>query len=88
MRLSPQINYSDPLFREIRSADEVARRLLAATRGRRFENPLGWDGWLSFLASRYFPGLVRRLNDSDLRKAIDKHGSPDGGAKGLGPSSD
>jgi 3-dehydrosphinganine reductase len=61
-------------FNVVRSADDVAKRLLAAAEGRRFENPSGWDGWLSFLASRWMPGLVRWLNDGDLRKAIAKHG--------------
>ena len=65
---------SNSPFNKIRSAEEVARRVLAATRGRRFENPLGWDGWFTFLASRHLPSLVRWLNDGDLRKAIQKHG--------------
>lgn len=68
---------SNSAFNKIRSAEEVARRLLVAARGRRFENPLGWDGWLTFLASRYAPWLVRALNDGDLRKAIAKHGPPE-----------
>ena len=63
-------------FNVVRSADEVARRLLAAARGRRFENPIGWDGWFSFLASRHLPSLVRMLNDGDLRKAIKKYAIP------------
>lgn len=61
-------------FNVIRKPDDVARRLLAAAQGRRFENPCGWDGWLSFLASRHAPWLVRMLNDGDIKKAIAKHG--------------
>lgn len=61
-------------FNVIRKPDDVARRLLAAATGRRFENPCGWDGWLSFLASRHAPWLVRMLNDGDIKKAIAKHG--------------
>lgn len=64
---------SNSPFNKVRSADEVARRLLEAARGSRFENPLGWDGWFTFLASRYAPGLVRWLNDGDLGKALKKH---------------
>lgn len=67
---------SNNAFNVLRSADEVARRLLVAARGSRFENPIGWDGWLSFLASRHLPSLVRMLNDGDLRKAIKKHAMP------------
>lgn len=65
-------------FNKIRSADDVARRVLRAARGRRFENPLGWDGWFTFLASRHLPGLVRWLNDGDLRKAMKQHGGSSG----------
>lgn len=61
-------------FNVVRRPEDVARRLLAAAQGSRFENPCGWDGWLSFLASRHLPWLVRALNDADLRKAIAKHG--------------
>jgi 3-dehydrosphinganine reductase len=61
-------------FNKIRSADEVARLILRAADGSRFENPLGWDGRFTFWASRHLPWLVRRLNDSDLRQAIRKHG--------------
>jgi len=68
---------SNSPFNKLRSAEEVARRLLQAARGSRFENPLGWDGWFTFLASRYAPRLVRRLNDSDLRRALQKHGPAD-----------
>lgn len=57
-------------FNRLRSAEEVAARLLRAAQGSRFENPLGWDGWFTFLASRYLPALVRWLNDGDLRKAL------------------
>lgn len=64
-------------FNKIRSAEDVAHRLLAATRNSRFETPLGWDGWLSFLVSRHAPWLARMLNDGDLRSAIKKHGAPD-----------
>ena len=64
-------------FNKIRSADDMANRLLRAASGSRFENPVGWDGWFSFVASRYLPRLVRWLNDSDLKKAIKKHESPD-----------
>lgn len=60
-------------FNKLRSADEVARLILKASEGARFENPLGWDGRFTFWASRHVPRLVRRLNDSDLRKAIKKH---------------
>lgn len=60
-------------FNKVRSAEDVASRLLVAARGRRFENPLGWDGWFTFLASRYAPSLVRALNDGDLRKALARH---------------
>ncbi|WP_190275167.1 SDR family NAD(P)-dependent oxidoreductase [Collimonas fungivorans] len=67
---------SNNAFNVVRSADEVARRLLIATCGSRFENPIGWDGWFSFLASRHLPSLVRMLNDGDLRKAIKKHATP------------
>ncbi|MGB7196068.1 MAG: SDR family NAD(P)-dependent oxidoreductase [Collimonas pratensis] len=67
---------SNNAFNVLRSADEVARRLLIAARGRRFENPIGWDGWFSFLASRHLPWLVRMLNQGDLRKAIKKHTLP------------
>lgn len=68
---------SNSPFNKVRSAEEVAWRLLKAAQGSRFENPLGWDGWFTFIASRYLPGLVRWLNDADLRKAIQKHGDPD-----------
>jgi 3-dehydrosphinganine reductase len=61
-------------FNVTRKPEDVAVRLLRAAQGRRFENPVGWDGWLTFLASRYAPWLVRTLNDSDMRKAIAKHG--------------
>lgn len=61
-------------FNRIRSPEDVARRLLDAARGRRFENPLGLDSKLTFWASRHLPGLVRRLNDRDLRSAINKLG--------------
>lgn len=57
-------------FNRVRSAEDVAARLLRAVQGSRFENPLGWDGWFTFLASRHLPSLVRWLNDSDLRKAL------------------
>lgn len=67
---------SNNAFNVLRSADEVARRLLIAARGARFENPIGWDGWFSFLASRHLPWLVRMLNQGDLRKAIKKHTPP------------
>lgn len=63
-------------FNRLRSAEEVARRLLQATRGSRFENPLGWDGWFTFIASRYAPWLVRWLNDGDLRRALKQYGEP------------
>ena len=39
-------------FNKIRSADDMANRLLRAASGSRFENPVGWDGWFSFVASR------------------------------------
>lgn len=68
-----EIESNNP-FNVVRSADDVAQRLLRAARGSRFENPIGWDGWLSFLMSRYAPWLVRKLNDSDLRAALKKHG--------------
>lgn len=68
-----EIESNNP-FNKIRTADDVAARMLKATQGSRFENPIGWDGWLSFLMSRHFPGLVRWLNDGDLRAAIKKHG--------------
>jgi NAD(P)-dependent dehydrogenase (short-subunit alcohol dehydrogenase family) len=68
---------SNSPFNKVRSADEVARRLLVAARGSRFENPLGWDGWFTFLVSRHAPWLVRMLNDGDLRKALKKHGPAD-----------
>jgi 3-dehydrosphinganine reductase len=61
-------------FNVVRKADDVAARLVAAAEGRRFDNPSGWDGWLSFLASRWLPWLVRSMNDGDMRKAIAKHG--------------
>jgi 3-dehydrosphinganine reductase len=61
-------------FNVTRKPDDVAGRLLAIVDGRRFENPCGWDGWLSFMASRHAPWLVRMLNDSDMRKALAKHG--------------
>lgn len=61
-------------FNVVRKPEDVAKRLLAAAGGGRFDNPSGWDGWLSFLASRYAPWLVRALNDGDIRKAIAKHG--------------
>ncbi|MFT7520074.1 MAG: 3-dehydrosphinganine reductase [Kiritimatiellia bacterium] len=61
-------------FNVVRKPEDVALRLLKAVRGGLFENPVGWDGWLTFLASRHAPWLVRMFNDSDLRKAVKKHG--------------
>jgi 3-dehydrosphinganine reductase len=61
-------------FNVTRQPDDVADRVLSVIPGSRFDNPIGWDGWLSFLASRHLPWLVRMLNDSDIKKAIAKHG--------------
>lgn len=65
---------SESPFNRLRSAKDVAARILRAARGSRFENPLGWDGWFTFLASRHLPSLVRWLNDGDLRRALQKQG--------------
>jgi len=64
-------------FNRIRSADDVARRVLAAAGGRRFDNPLGLDSRFTFWASRHLPGLVRRISDRDLRRAIARHSELD-----------
>lgn len=61
----------------IRTAEDVARRLLVAARGSRFDNPLGFDSRLTFWLSRHLPGLVRWVGDRELRAAITKHGNPD-----------
>ena len=60
-------------FNKTRSPEVVAGLILKAATGSRFENPLGWDGRLTFWASRHLPRVVRRLNDHDLRKAIRKN---------------
>lgn len=65
-------------FNRVRTAEDVARRLLVAARGSRFENPLGFDSKLTFWASRHLPGLVRWMSDRDLRAAMALHGAPDG----------
>lgn len=61
-------------FNVVRKPDDVAARLLKAAAGGWFDNASGWDGWLSFFASRWAPWLVRMLNDGDMKKAIGKHG--------------
>ena len=58
----------------VRKPEQVARTVLKVIQGGRFENPVGWDGWLMFLASRHIPWAVRMFLDSDVKKALRKHG--------------
>lgn len=65
---------SNNALNTIRSPEDVARRLLRLIPKSRFEHPIGWDGWLTYLIARHAPWLMRRINAKDLRNAIRKHG--------------
>lgn len=54
------------------SAEAVAGAILRSVERGRFENWIGWDSWLVFVARRTFPSLFRMVTDSDLRKAVKK----------------
>ena len=54
------------------SAEAVAGAILRSVERGRFENWIGWDSWLVFVARRTFPSLFRMVTDADLRKAVKK----------------